>query len=76
MDADVNEELAAAAVAYVEAPKRLHKAILTAADSGVRPAAITRAIGWVYTPDDVRRLVREARDAGLIRARPTVDAES
>lgn len=58
----MEDELKQAAQVYEEAPKRLRAAIIKAAfDRGEKPAAITRAIGYVYTPDYVARLVRDER---------------
>lgn len=62
-------KLAEAAQAYVDAPKKLQAAILEAAAAGDNANRITRAIGQVYSPDYVRRLIREAREAGKIPPR-------
>ncbi len=61
MDEETQRELAAAADAYEEAPARLRRAILAAAEKGERPADIVRAIRHTYTYDYVARLVREDR---------------
>jgi hypothetical protein len=50
-----------AATAYEKAPENLKAAILAAAEKGEKPAAIARAIGYVYTYDYVARLIREER---------------
>ena len=59
---DVDEEtrqlLEVAADNYENGPARLQAAILETARKGEKPAAITRAIGYVYTYDYVARLVR------------------
>ncbi len=51
-------ELAEAAQAYADAPKRLQSAILKAAEAGGNANQITKAIGQVYSPDYVRSLIR------------------
>jgi hypothetical protein len=60
--ADVEEAtrlaLKAAADEYEQAPARLKAAILEAARAGDKPAAIARAIGYVYTYDYVARIIR------------------
>ena len=61
VDDQTRQKLADAAQAYEQAPARLRAAILAAADAGERPAAIARAIGYVYTYEYVARLVREHR---------------
>jgi hypothetical protein len=58
---EIARELAEAADAVEKGPARLRAAILKAADAGERPAAIHRAINFVYTYDYVARLVREHR---------------
>lgn len=68
VDPGMTQELKEAADAYVAAPVRLRRAILKAAACGEKPAAITKAIGHVYTYDYVARLVREARSRGEIPA--------
>lgn len=62
-------ELAEAAQAFEEAPKRLQAAILKAAAQGMNANKITKAIRQAYSPDYVRRLIREARDDGRIPPR-------
>jgi len=63
--ADVDEQtrqaLEVAADNYEHGPERLKAAILKAARKGDKPAAIARAIGYVYTYDYVAKLVREDR---------------
>lgn len=63
--ADVDEQtrqaLEVAADNYEHGPDRLKAAILDSARKGDKPAAIARAIGYVYTYDYVARLVREDR---------------
>ena len=63
MDPETHGKLATAADNYEHGPSRLQSAILDAARSGEKPAAITRAIGYVYTYDYVAKLVREDRKA-------------
>lgn len=55
----MSAKLAKAARVYREAPENLKTTILKAADEGMKPAAITRAIEHTYTADYVARLVRE-----------------
>lgn len=62
-------ELAQAADEYIAAPKRLQAVILKAAAEGENANKITKAIRQVYSPDYVRRLIREAREAGKIPPR-------
>lgn len=62
-------ELAQAADEYVQAPKRLQAVILKAAAQGENANQITKAIRQVYSPDYVRRLIREAREKGKIPPR-------
>jgi hypothetical protein len=69
MEPEMETKLAEAAQAYVDAPKRLQAVILEAAAQGDSANRITRAIGQVYSPDYVRRLIREAREAGKIPPR-------
>jgi hypothetical protein len=63
--ADVDEQtrqaLEVAADNYEHGPDRLKSAILDAARKGDKPAAIARAIGFVYTYDYVAKLIREDR---------------
>lgn len=61
MDDETRQALKAAADEYQQAPARLKAAILEAARNGEKPAAIARAIGYVYTYDYVARLIREDR---------------
>jgi hypothetical protein len=74
VDPEMEQELAAAADAYLQAPGQLHATILKAAAKGAKPAKITKAIKYAYSPDYVARLVREAKAGGLIPA--AGDAES
>lgn len=53
-------ELAEAATAYNEAPKRLRDAILKAAQGGETATEIAKAIGFTYSQDYVAKIVREA----------------
>lgn len=53
-------ELAEAATAYLEAPKRLQAAIVKAADQGETAIEIAKAINFAYSPDYVARVIREA----------------
>lgn len=57
-------ELAEAAKEFIDAPKKFQAVILKAAAKGENANQITRAIGHAYSPDYVRRLIREARAAG------------
>ena len=72
---DVQEKtrqaLADAADNYEHGPARLQAAILAAARKGEKPAAIARAIGYVYTYDYVAKLVREDRKANPAAYRRT-----
>jgi hypothetical protein len=63
VDAETRQALEVAADNYAMAPARLQSAILDAARNGEKPAAITRAIGYVYTYDYVAKLVRLDRKA-------------
>jgi hypothetical protein len=63
VDDETRQSLTVAADNYEHAPARLQAAILDAARAGEKPAAITRAIGYVYTYDYVARLVRLDRRA-------------
>lgn len=63
-------ELAQAADEFEAAPKRLQAVILKAAARGENANKITRAIRQVYSPDYVRRLIRDARKEGRIPPRP------
>ena len=58
VDEVTRQALEVAADNYENGPARLQAAILEAARKGEKPAAITRAIGYVYTYDYVARLVR------------------
>jgi len=60
----MSAKLHEAARIYREAPDNLKATILEAANEGMRPAAITRAIEHAYTADYVARLVREHKNAG------------
>ena len=60
---DMSAKLATAARKYREAPENLKATILEAADSGMKPAQITRAIEHAYTADYVARIVREHKRA-------------
>lgn len=72
MDDETRRELSVAADNYENGPARLQTAILNAARSGEKPAAIARAIGYVYTYDYVATLVRKDRRAnpGLYASEP------
>ena len=63
VDDETRQSLVAAADNYEHAPARLQAAILEAARGGEKPAAIARAIGYVYTYDYVAKLVRLDRKA-------------
>lgn len=58
VDEETRQVLEVAADNYEHGPARLQAAILAAARRGEKPAAITRAIGYVYTYDYVAKLVR------------------
>lgn len=66
VDEEMETELAQAAAEFDAAPKRLQAAILKAAAKGNNANKITRAIRQVYSPDYVRRLIRDARKDGKI----------
>jgi len=53
MSEQMSTKLAEAARVYREAPENLKATILEAAEGGMRPAAITRAIEHAYTADYV-----------------------
>lgn len=57
-------ELAEAAKEFIDAPKKFQAVILKAAAKGENANKITMAIGHAYSPDYVRRIIREARAAG------------
>ncbi|MDT0302937.1 hypothetical protein [Streptomonospora wellingtoniae] len=63
MSDPMSVKLAEAARTYREAPDNLKATILEAAEQGMKPAAITRAIDHAYTADYVARLIREHRQA-------------
>lgn len=65
----MEQELAVAADEFEAAPKRLRQVILKAAAQGVSANKITRAIRQVYSPDYVRRIIREARASGELPPR-------
>lgn len=62
-------ELAEAAKEFLDAPRKFQTVILKAAAQGENANRITRAIGHAYSPDYVRRIIREAREAGKIPPR-------
>jgi hypothetical protein len=66
---EMETKLAEAAKAFIEAPKRFQAVILQAAADGGNANQIAKAIGHAYSPDYVRRLIREAREAGKIPPR-------
>ena len=70
VDQETRQELEVAADNYAMAPSRLQAAILAAARKGEKPAAIARAIEYVYTYDYVARLVRKDRAANPDAYRP------
>lgn len=61
VDDDVRADLQQAAAALRDAPANLKAAILRAAARGENANRITEAIGFVYSPDYVRRIIREGR---------------
>jgi hypothetical protein len=61
VDEETRKALEAVAEVYRQAPDLLKAAILAAADKGEKPAAIARAIGYVYTYDYVAKLIRDER---------------
>lgn len=64
VDDDVRADLKEAAAALKAAPNNLKAAIVRAAGRGENANKITEAIGFVYSPDYVRRIIREARAKG------------
>ena len=69
VDADVRADLEQAAAALKAAPDNLKAAIIRAAARGENANRITEAIEFVYSPDYVRRIIREAREKGQLPAR-------
>ena len=69
VDKEMETELAQAAEEFEAAPRRLQAVILKAAANGENANQITRAIRQVYSPDYVRRLIRDARKDGKIPPR-------
>lgn len=63
VDSETLADLEQAADNYVNGPDRLKRAIIRAARSGEKPAAIARAIGYAYTYDFTAKLVREDKTA-------------
>ena len=63
VDQETWQSLDVAADNYVNGPARLQAAVLAAARSGEKPAAIARAIAYAYTYDYVAKLVRLDRKA-------------
>lgn len=61
VDDEVRRALEDAADAVNNGSGRLKAAIYAAADAGERPAAITKAIGHVWTYDYVAKLIRDYR---------------
>ena len=74
VDEKTRQALQVAADNYEHGPARLQAAILDAARGGEKPAAITRAIGYVYTYDYVAKLVREDRKANPGEYKAIADA--
>jgi hypothetical protein len=72
MEPEMETELAEAAEEFLAAPGKFQAVILKAAAQGENANRITRAIGHAYSPDYVRRIIREARDAGKIPPREPV----
>jgi hypothetical protein len=68
-DKALEAELSELAAEFEAAPKRLQAGILKAAAAGENANQITRAIRQAYSPDYVRRLIREAREKGKIPPR-------
>jgi hypothetical protein len=66
VEPDMEAELAEAAREFLDAPRKFQAVILKAAGKGENANKITKAIGHAYSPDYVRRIIREARDAGRI----------
>ncbi len=64
VDDDVRADLKEAAAALKAAPNNLKAAIIRAAGRGENANKITEAIEFVYSPDYVRRIIREARAKG------------
>jgi hypothetical protein len=63
MDEATKQELAALGEAYKQTPAKLREAVIEAGRRGERPAAIQRAIGYVWTYDYVAKLIRDDRKA-------------
>jgi hypothetical protein len=68
-DKEMETELREAAEVLKAAPDNLKAVILKAAARGENANKITEAIGFVYSPDYVRRLIREGRKKGKIPPR-------
>jgi hypothetical protein len=68
-DKAMETELRDAARALKTAPDNLKAVILKAAAKGENANKITEAIEFVYSPDYVRRIIREGRGKGKIPPR-------
>lgn len=66
VDDDVRADLQQAARALRAAPDNLKDAIIRAASRGENANRITEAIEFVYSPDYVRGIIRQARKKGLL----------
>lgn len=64
VDDDVRADLQEAAATLRAAPNNLKAAIIRAARRGENANKITEAIEFVYSPDYVRRIIRDARANG------------
>lgn len=72
---EVKTRLKTAGEVYNQAPIELRDAILEAADDGETSTEIAKAINFAYSPDYVRKLIRQHRDPrpGGRRPRPRTD---
>jgi len=69
VDKDVKADLQQAAEALRTAPANLKAAIIRAAAKGENANKITEAIQFVYSPDYVRGIIRQARKNGELPPR-------
>ena len=72
VDPELRAELKEVADELRGAPAKVKAVILKAAARGENANKITEAIGFVYSPDYVRRMIREAREAGVIPPKGSV----
>jgi hypothetical protein len=69
MEPEMETKLAEAAKEFLDAPRKFQAVILEAAAAGDNANRITQAINHAYSPDYVRRLIREAKKAGKMPPR-------